>query len=127
MTSLEVFRLVAPEFAEITDEVVLANIELYSDLVSQRNFGRYYERAVALLSAHYMALANIAAVDGSSGSSITAGAVVREKEGDLERQYGESANSNDLLAKTLYGKQYLDLRKMCIIPVTVRKRGLSCQ
>ena len=127
MTILETFRIVAPEFAEVPDEIVLANIEIYSDMVSKKNFGKFYERAVAFFTAHNMALANLVAVEGSSGSSITAGAVIREKEGDLERQYSETTSREDLLDKTVYGRNYLMLSMMCIVPVTIRKRGFLCQ
>lgn len=123
MTILEVFRLIAPEFADVTDEVVQANIDLYADMISKKNFGRFYERAVAFYTAHNMALANIVSAEGSSGSSITAGAIIREKEGDLERQYSEGGSSTDLFDKTLYGRQYQSLLRLCVVPVTVRHRG----
>ena len=123
MTILEIFRIVAPEFAEVPDETVLANIALCEDMVSKKNFGKFYERAVAFYAAHNMALANLVATDGSGGTSITAGAVTREKEGDLERQYSEGTAREDLLDKTVYGRQYLNLLKLCIVPVTMRKRG----
>lgn len=123
MDVLAVFRIAAPEFSEVEDATILANLDFYADLVSRKNFGRFYERAVALLTAHYMALANTAAQEGSGSSSITAGAVIREKEGELERQYSESTDGNELLAKTIYGQQYLALRRVCIIPLTVRGIG----
>lgn len=126
MTILEIFRIVAPEFAEVPDETVLINIALYADMVSKKNFGKFYDKAVAFYTAHNMALSNLVAVEGSSGTSITAGAVVREKEGDLERQYSEGTKREDTLDKTVYGLLYLNLLKACIVPVTMRKRGFPC-
>ena len=123
MTILAIFRVIAPEFKDIPDATVQANIDIYADMISRANFGKYYERAVAFYTAHNMALTNLMTSSGSSSADVTGGAIVREKEGDLEKQYAEGKNSNDLLDKTVYGKQYLNLMKVCIVPVTIRKRG----
>ena len=122
MTILEIFRVIAPEFADATDEVVQANIDIYADLISRSNFGKFYGRAVAFYTAHNMALANMMTSSGSSSTDVIGGAVIREKEGDLEKQYSEGKTTNDLLDKTIYGKQYLNLTGI-IVPVTIRKRG----
>lgn len=123
MTILEIFRVIAPEFADVTDEVVQANIDIYADMISRSNFGKYYGRAVAFYTAHNMALTKIMTSSGSTSTDVIGGAVIREKEGDLERQYSEGKTTSDLLDKTVYGKQYLNLMKVCIVPVTIRKRG----
>ena len=122
MTILEIFRVIAPEFANVTDEVVQANIDVYADMISRANFGKFYERAVAFYTAHNMALTKMMTSSGSSSADVIGGAVIREKEGDLEKQYSEGKTTNDLLDKTIYGKQYLNLTGI-IVPVTIRKRG----
>ncbi|SHI61984.1 Protein of unknown function [Anaerovibrio lipolyticus DSM 3074] len=123
MTILEIFRVIAPEFKDVPDATVQANIDIYADMISRANFGKYYERAVAFYTAHNMALSNIMTASGSSSTDVTGGAIIREKEGDLEHQFAEGRTSSDLLNKTVYGKQYLDLMRLCIVPVTIRKRG----
>ena len=122
MTILEIFRVIAPEFKDISDEVVQANIDIYADMISRSAFGKYYERAVAFYTAHNMALTNMMTSSGSTSADVIGGSIIREKEGDLERQYSEGKTTSDLLDKTVYGKQYLNLMGI-IVPVTIRKRG----
>ena len=122
MTILEIFRVIAPEFKDISDEVIQANIDIYADMISRSAFGKYYERAVAFYTAHNMALTNMMTSSGSTSADVIGGSIIREKEGDLERQYSEGKTTSDLLDKTVYGKQYLNLMGI-IVPVTIRKRG----
>ncbi len=129
---LTAFRLFAPEYQSKTDEFILARIELYKDFCSKKFFGLYYERAIALLIAHFLTLESLVensneGISGAAGGFITGAGIKSEKEGDLAREYGDveissSADNPDaLFDKTLYGKQFLQLRSMCIIPATIRK------
>ncbi len=79
-----------------------------------------FTRAVAYLIAHELALAEMIADEGASSGIITSGAIQSEKEGDLERSYGSVEGSNTLYDKTSYGRMFLSIRKICIVPVTVR-------
>lgn len=125
---LSMFRIMAPEFADISNDDVQMATALSCDLVSERQFGRFYGRAVALMAAHQLKLARMAQQDAETGgNSLTNGNVTSEREGDLQRSYGTEgvtgSNEDYLLQKTLYGRQFLELRKLCVIPVAVRKRG----
>lgn len=115
---LSLFRVIAPEFAEVSDEEIKARIDFVKPLIG-KNFGELYTRAVALYTAHVMTLQRLIADEGATGGVITSGAITREREGDLERSYG-GENSGDLLSKTAYGKQYSQLLKMCIVSVKTR-------
>lgn len=113
---LEIIRRTAPEL-EMTDEEITKYIEIYADMVSKRYFGKFYNKALALFVAHYISISNIVSDEGASNSSLIAGNVIMEKEGDLQRQYsnnnGNSSSYNsgdDLLNKTIYGKLYISLR-----------------
>lgn len=123
---LDVFRVVAPELDDVLNNDVTAMIVFVADMVSKKKFGPYYVRAVAYLAAHFIKLQDMAESDGSNSGSLTAdGGITMEKEGDLQRQYGASisGSSNDadiLLKKTLYGRMFLTLRKMVIVPVLTR-------
>lgn len=128
-TQLEIFRVLAPEFDEIDDDRVIQNLDLYGDMVSKKRFGRWYDRATVLLTAHYLKIADMMASDdaGSATSAITAGGIVMEKEGDLQRQYGGAASggtsataASGLLRKTAYGLMFLELQSHCIVPVMTR-------
>ena len=47
MTTLEIVRLVAPEFNSVDDSTVNGLIELSMPLVSKKQFGNMYEQALA--------------------------------------------------------------------------------
>lgn len=111
---LAYFRKIAPEFESIEDDVITDYIDLYKDIVSETYFGKLYTRALAFFVAHQIKLSNVISDSeyGSTDSSIVAGNLVSEKEGDLEKQYGSSTSTdetNELLNKTYYGKTYLYL------------------
>lgn len=128
MTQLEMFRKIAPEFQQISDDEVQGMLDLVGDILSKKRFGKMYDRAVALLAAHQFTLQTLIANDENAGATtlLTSGALVSEREGDLQRSYGGMASSSSgddmdsLLKKTVYGLQFLTLRSMCIVPVMTR-------
>lgn len=113
---LELIRKIAPEFNDVADEELEGFIDVYADLVSERYFGKHYNKAVVFLVAHQLTLFNIvnSSEAGAGDSSLIAGDVLMEKEGDLQRQYGNVNTSNSeadsLLNKTYYGKMFISLR-----------------
>lgn len=119
---LKVFRVVAPEFNNMTDEEVTAMLELFAPMVSKNTFGAKYNLALAYFVAHILSLNNVyATVAGSSADGSVAG-VKREKEGDLEREYAipDASDYMSLLYKTYYGRMYLQNRKICAIGIKTR-------
>lgn len=119
---LKVFRVIAPEFSEMTDEEVTEMLELFSPMVSKKTFGTKYNLALAYFVAHILALNGVyASVQGSSTDGSVAG-IKREKEGDLEREYAipDASDYMSLLYKTYYGRMYLQLMKMCAIGIKTR-------
>lgn len=131
---IAVFRLTVPAMAEVTDEELTSDIEVYRDYVSEKRFGKLFPKALSYFIAHMRTLnamiANVVAGGGVADGSVTTGALIREKEGDLERSYADpsASGSSDtdveaLLKKTVYGQQFLMLRAMAIVPVTIRRGG----
>ena len=119
---LKVFRVIAPEFSEMTDEEVTEMLELFSPMVSKKTFGTKYNLAMAYFVAHILSLNNVyTSVTGASSDASVAG-VKREKEGDLEREYAipDASDYMSLLYKTYYGRMYLQLMKMCAIGIKTR-------
>lgn len=119
---LKVFRVVAPEFNNMTDEEVTAMLELFAPMVSKNTFGAKYNLALAYFVAHILSLNNVyATVAGSSADGSVAG-VKREKEGDLEREYAipDASDYMSLLYKTYYGRMYLQIMKICAIGIKTR-------
>ena len=134
---IAVFRLTVPAMAEVTDEELISDIEIYRDYVSEKRFGKLFPKALSYFIAHMRTLntmiANAVADGGVADGNVATGALIREKEGDLERSYADpsASGSSDtdveaLLKKTVYGQQFLMLRAMVIVPVTIRRGGGCC-
>ena len=118
----KVFRVIAPEFYEMTDEEVTEMLELFSPMVSKKTFGTKYNLAMAYFVAHILSLNNVyTSVTGASSDASVAG-VKREKEGDLEREYAipDASDYMSLLYKTYYGWMYLQFMKMSAIGIKTR-------
>ena len=119
---LKVFRVIAPEFNNLTDEEVTAMLELFSPMVSKHTFGTKYNLALAYFVAHIIALNGLyATAQGSSTDGSVAG-IKREREGDLEREYAipDASDYMSLLYKTYYGRMYLQIMKLCAIGIKTR-------
>ena len=131
---IAVFRLTIPAMADVTDAELTSDIEIYRDYVSEKRFKKLFPKALAYFIAHMRTLndmiANAVAGGGVADANVTTGALIREKEGDLERAYADvsSSGSGDteseaILKKTVYGQLFLQLRAMVIVPVTIRQGG----
>lgn len=119
METLEIFRMVAPEFAQVQDATVLNWIELAVPMISAKRFGQLYKQALALLTAHKMKLSGLG--DTSTGSVDDGLRVSSYSEGGVSISYSTSGQSamqvDGELALTVYGLQYLELRRKVIIPI----------
>lgn len=117
---LETFFLLIPNF-DCSDDEILNMLKLTVPMVSKKRFGNLYEQALVYLVAHRLTVQKVIdSLDGGAMSSVlTAGDVVSEKEGDLQRSYGTRTSSvstdDDLLKKTAYGLEYLRIRAMCLL------------
>jgi len=98
-TQLEILRLVAPEFAAVDDATVLAMLDL-APLITDPQLYPVATRDLAMVYQACILLAQRSA--SASGTASTGGTLVREKEGDLERQYSSSTSSNGTMAKNQY-------------------------
>lgn len=123
MTALEYFRIVATQYASMSDADVQVWIDI-AKLTSADFTGclgeERYNLALALLAAHLITLQNNAA---SSGGAVVSGPVISEKEGDLSRTYAsnDSSASGSLIDSTPYGSQYVALTAACVgAPILTR-------
>ena len=82
---LKVFRVIAPEFNNLTDEEVTEMLELFAPMVSKKTFGAKYALALAYFVAHIISLNNVYTTAQGASSDASVAGVKREKEGDLER------------------------------------------
>lgn len=94
----------APELATLPVSVQNAILALVQVMIHSCPWGDKYRQALILLAAHFGTLA----LRNASGAT---GAVVKERVGQVERQYGVSAmTSKGGLDQTIYGQMYEMLR-----------------
>ncbi|MDR1687278.1 MAG: DUF4054 domain-containing protein [Clostridiales bacterium] len=123
---LSIFRLIAPEFSEADDSTVETWINLSAPLVSKKRFGKLYFQALALLAAHRMKM-NTGGESSSAGTDSQAIAAARSlhvasfSEGETSISFDTNLAAytadNAEYAMTQYGLQYLNLRRLRIIPI----------
>lgn len=119
MSALEIFRMVATEFGDTKDEEVQKWLQLTAPMISQKRFGKLYDQAHALLTAHRMKMAGYG--DSSYGTVGDTLRVGNFSEGETSIGFTTSQATNLLadgeLALTPYGLEYLSLRRLVIIPI----------
>lgn len=131
MTALEIFRVVAPEFASIPNEDtvdesgntvygVQTYINLWADQISKRRFGTSYEKALAYLTAHKLKMMGFGADEGvgSIAIGLRVGSV---SEGETSVSFGTNQSTNlgvdAEYALTIYGLEFLTIKRNAIIPI----------
>lgn len=119
MTALEIFRLVATEFSGMKDDKVSQWLELTSPLISKRVFGKLYDQALALLTAHRLKMAGYG--DNSYGTVGDTLRIGSYSEGETSIGFTVNQATNLLvdaeLTLTPYGLEYLSLRRLVVIPI----------
>ena len=120
MTTLEIFRLVAKEFETVSDDEVNGWIALTKPLISKRIFGQVYNQAVSLLTAHRMKVSGSYASSDEVTNQTNAFGVSSYSEGDTSVSFNVSNIStadDSWYALTSYGLQFLELRRLYIVPI----------
>ena len=124
MTATEIIRITATEFDDMPDEELSKWVEIVRPMVSKKQFGRLYEQALAYLVCHKLKMAgcgdNPLGELGGVGVGFAIGSV---SEGGSSISFGASQSSNLAsdaeLGLTVYGVQYLQLRRMVIVPIHI--------
>jgi hypothetical protein len=109
MTALEYFRLLAPEFSSVPDATVSSWLTVAGNLIATCPDPERAAMALALYAAHMLKLS----LASGNGASAAQGAVTSEREGDLQRTYGEVKGGDTWLGQSTYGQQYLDVTRGC--------------
>jgi len=134
MTAIECIRLIGSEFADVSDETLEDWVEFVRPMVSRKQFGNLYERAIALLVCHYLAVNNVKDDGDTSGDlrgmwvggasfglkSISDGVTSIA----FDNNFQNVSMADAEYALTRYGMQYLQLRKMVVVPI--HARGEDC-
>ena len=125
MTVYEMVRkLGAGEFDNVSQKDIEWWVEFVTPMVSKKQFGKLYDHARALLICHKLKMAGLEdntlgemgkIKNGFSASSVS--------DGGSSISFASSGvgnlTTNAELAMTIYGLQYLQLLKMCVIPIHV--------
>ena len=115
-------RLIGTEFNSIADEKLNLWIEMLRPMVSRKQFGNLYEQALAYLVCHKLKMAgNGANPLGDLGAIGIGFAVGSVSEGGSSISFGANQSSNLAtdaeLGLTAYGVQFLQIRRMVIVPI----------
>lgn len=127
MTVIEMVRLISNgEFADVGDEEIEAWDEFVTPLVSKKQFGKLYDRAKALLICHKLKMAgygtNPLGELGAISNSFVASSV---SDGGSSISFANSGPSNIAMnaeyGMTIYGMQYLQLLRVCVVPINISR------
>lgn len=141
MEALDIFRIIATEFADMPDEDIADEdtgkikqfgvktfLELYSDQISERRFGKSYLKALAYLTAHKLKMSGYG--DNSSNGKIADSLRVNSySEGETSISFSTNQQTNlqtdAEYALTVYGLEFLTLRRNAIIPILSAGEGAA--
>ena len=124
--ALRIFRIIGNEFKEIPDDDsdmmygVNTYLELFADQISAKRFGTSYTKALAYLTAHKLKMMDKGADDGF-GSMGAALRIASASEGETSVSFASNASlsteTDAEYALTIYGIEFLTLRRNAIIPI----------
>lgn len=121
-TSLEYFRIIAKQFAALSD----GEVQIWLDMATTLGaagclLGDPANLATALYAAHLLQLD----AENSTGEG-GRGPIKSEKEGDLARTYGTTTGVTDgWLGLTPYGQQYANMQLGCTGATIMTRYGLE--
>lgn len=122
MDAIDIIKTTMREFSDVQDHDIQVYIELSAPLVSKKRFGNLYEQAVAYLAAHKMKMDGLGATVGGFGSMGNMVGISSISEGEVSVSFTNSqssgaSSSDSELRLSVYGMQFLQLRRSCIVPI----------
>lgn len=127
MTALEIIRLVGSEFEDIDDDELGQWVEIARPFVSKEKFGKFYEQALAFMVCHMMKMGGLGEDTlgeyGKMGAASGMAGISSISDGGSSISFswpGQTAITADAVyAQTTYGRQYLALLRLVIVPITI--------
>lgn len=120
METLAIIRATMKEFADVPDDDVNIFISLAEPLISYKRFGKSYPMALAYLAAHKMKMGGLGnkIATGTLGDTIGISSVSEgETSVSFSNNQTDNMSSDAEYGLTVYGMQFLQLRRNCIIPI----------
>lgn len=117
-------RVLAKEFDEVPVEEIEILYEMVEPLVDKEKFGKLYNQALALLICHKLKMAgqgeSVMGGMGSIANGLTVGSI---SDGGTSISFSGNAQGDGSAeaeyALTVYGMQYVSLRKLVIVPILI--------
>ena len=124
MQAVEIIQMIGTEFSEMDASEIGVWVELCKPLVSKKVFGKTYEMALALMVCHKMKMNGLGESQmGAIGSIANGFAVSSISDGGTSISFAASGAGNLTTdaeyALTVYGSQYLQLRKTFVVPIVI--------
>ncbi len=120
MDAFEIIRKTMSEFKEVDDDTVRVFISLAEPLISKKRFGKLYQQALAYMTAHKMKMSGLGKNIGIGTIGDTIG-LSSVSEGETSVSFSNNQAGNTVtdaeFGLTVYGMQYIQLRKRCIVPI----------
>lgn len=120
MDAIDIIRTTMKEFSGVPHDTVSAFLSLAEPLISKKRFGNLYQQALAYMAAHKMKMSGLGRNIGIGTIGDTIGlSSVSEGETSVSfsnNQAGNTATDAEF-GLTVYGMQYLQLRKRCIVTI----------
>lgn len=121
------FRTFYPEFVDVPDTAVQFQLDIANELLNPRAWGKFFIAAVALWTAHYLALKyNISQALSDNGMRATGDVGVVTNKSATTNGLTEGSSVSGLVtgddpftadfARTNYGLQYLSLMELIVPP-----------
>lgn len=120
MDAFEIIRKTMSEFADVPDDDIETFISLAEPLISEKRYRKLYPQALAFFAAHKMKLAGLGKTIGVGTIGDTIGlSSVSEGETSVSFSNNQAGNitTDSEFGLTVYGMQYLNLRKRCIVTI----------
>ena len=120
MDAFEIIKKTMSEFVEVEDDIIRTFISLAEPLISKKRFGKLYQQALAYMAAHKMKMSGLGKNIGVGTIGDTIGlSSVSEGETSVSFSNNQAGNTaaDAEFGLTVYGMQYLQLRKRCIVPI----------
>ncbi len=118
--AFELIRKTLSEFKEVDDDAVRVFISLAEPLISKKRFGKLYQQALAYMTAHKMKMSGLGKNIGIGTIGDTIG-LSSVSEGETSVSFSNNQAGNTVtdaeFGLTVYGMQYIQLRKRCIVPI----------
>ena len=116
MDAFEIIRKTMEEFADVPDDTVQAFISLAEPLISKKRFRKLYPQALAYLAAHKMKMSGLGKTIGIGTIGLSSVSEGETSVSFSNNQAGNMATDSEF-GLTVYGMQYLNLRKRCIVTI----------